>query len=53
MQKKLNLTEYYSILESIQNRMTHVDIMTFTALMDDEEKLRHLFHYAFRVEGLK
>lgn len=47
----MNKAEYYSILESIQNRMRHIDIMTITAMMDDEEKLRHLFFYAFQVEG--
>lgn len=52
MQKKLDLNEYYSLLENIQNRMTHIDIMTITGMMSDEEKLRHLFSYAF-AEGLE
>lgn len=43
--------EYYSILSSIQNKMTHVDIMSFTFFLNDEEKLQHLFRYAFKVEN--
>ena len=49
----MDLDQYYSILSSIQNRMTHVDIMTITGMMDDEEKLAHLFRYAFEVEGVR
>lgn len=48
----MNHEEYYSILSSIQNTIPHLDIMTITCMMDDEEKLRHLFYYAFQAEGL-
>lgn len=49
----MNLREYYSILSIIQNRVPNIDIMTITAMMSDEEKLAHLFHYAFEVEGVR
>ena len=44
----INADKYYSILGSIQNEDANVnsDIMSFTALMNDEEKIEHLKRYA-------
>jgi hypothetical protein len=38
-------TDTWKELESIQNSMTSIDILTITAFMDDEKLQQHLEYY--------
>jgi len=38
-------TQTWKELEKIQNQMTHIDILTITGFMDDEQLEAHLERY--------
>ena len=43
-------TKEWQELVSIQNTMTHVDILTITGFMDDEQFIKHLERYREQVK---
>ena len=40
------MKNYYRELYKVQRELNHIDIVTITAFMDDEEKMNHLKYYA-------
>ena len=42
-------TAEWKELVDIQNRFDHIDILTFTGFLNDEEFLKHLEYYRARV----
>ena len=42
-------TALWKELVSIQNRMTHIDILTITGFMDDEQFAQHVARYRAEV----
>ena len=45
-------TELWKELERIQNRMTHIDILTITAFMNDERLEAHVARYRNEVKEI-
>ena len=43
------MKNYYRELNNVQSKISHIDIITFTAFMDKDEKMAHLKYYADKV----